>query len=154
MGGIKTHALQLRSATVSLELLRGIAAVGELTPRTTDYVSAFGDELMLCAASVQVGPGSHEGLDIALGFHDHEVDVQEQARALPDGLEHGRPQRDIGHEASIHHVHVELIGATGLDARDGLSQEQIGELLVTLPGGLRKMADAILEFQREMDRPA
>src|SRR5437773_12573733 len=25
------------------ELLRGIAAVGELTPRTTDYVSAFGE---------------------------------------------------------------------------------------------------------------
>src|ERR1700687_4320739 len=27
------------------ELLRGIAAVGELTPRTTDYVSAFGEIL-------------------------------------------------------------------------------------------------------------
>jgi acyl-CoA thioester hydrolase len=26
-----------------------------------------------------------------------------------------------------------------------------GELLVTLPGGLRKMADAILEFQKGMD---
>ena len=27
-----------------------------------------------------------------------------------------------------------------------------GELLVTLPGGLRKMADAILEYQNAMDR--
>jgi acyl-CoA thioester hydrolase len=27
-----------------------------------------------------------------------------------------------------------------------------GELLVTLPGGLRKMAEAILEFQNAMDR--
>ena len=27
-----------------------------------------------------------------------------------------------------------------------------GELLVTLPGGLRRMADAILEFQKEMDQ--
>ena len=27
-----------------------------------------------------------------------------------------------------------------------------GELLLTLPGGLRKMADAILEFQNAMDR--
>ena len=45
------------------ELLRGIAAVGELTPRTTDHVAAFGEILaskLLCAAF------SARGLDSTL----------------------------------------------------------------------------------------
>jgi len=45
------------------ELLRGIAAVGELTPRTTDHVAAYGEILSskICAAAF-----SARGLDTAL----------------------------------------------------------------------------------------
>src|SRR6184192_987188 len=43
------------------DLLRGIAAVGELTPRTTDYVAAFGELLssrILTAAFAALGMNS------------------------------------------------------------------------------------------------
>src|SRR5690349_1306094 len=45
------------------ELLRGIAAVGELTPRTTDHVAAFGEvlssKLVAAALSAHDIPASH-----------------------------------------------------------------------------------------------
>lgn len=45
------------------ELLRGIAAVGELTPRTTDYVSAFGEIL---SSKIVAAAFSALGMDSAL----------------------------------------------------------------------------------------
>src|SRR5207244_284011 len=45
------------------ELLRGIAAVGELTPRTTDYVSAFGEVL---SSKIVTAAFSALGIDSAL----------------------------------------------------------------------------------------
>src|SRR5437868_2454784 len=45
------------------ELLRGIAAVGELTPRTTDYVSAFGEVL---SSKIVAAAFSALGIDSAL----------------------------------------------------------------------------------------
>src|SRR5437879_7287055 len=45
------------------ELLRGIAAVGELTPRTTDYVSAFGEAL---SSKIVTAAFSALGIDSAL----------------------------------------------------------------------------------------
>ncbi len=45
------------------ELLRGIAAVGELTPRTTDYVSAFGEIL---SSKIVAAAFSALGMDAAL----------------------------------------------------------------------------------------
>src|SRR2546429_9339676 len=45
------------------ELLRGIAAVGELTPRTTDYVSAFGEML---SSKIVAAAFSALGMDSAL----------------------------------------------------------------------------------------
>src|SRR6266700_5239647 len=45
------------------ELLRGIAAVGELTPRTTDYVSAFGE---LLSSKIVAAAFSALGMDSVL----------------------------------------------------------------------------------------
>src|SRR6266481_6796130 len=45
------------------ELLRGISAVGELTPRTTDYVSAFGEVL---SSKIVAAAFSALGIDSAL----------------------------------------------------------------------------------------
>src|SRR5437868_12950804 len=45
------------------ELLRGISAVGELTPRTTDYVSAFGEVL---SSKIVTAAFSALGIDSAL----------------------------------------------------------------------------------------
>src|SRR6202167_4087205 len=43
------------------ELLRGIAAVGELTPRTTDHVAAYGEIL---SSKIIAAAFSAEGLDV------------------------------------------------------------------------------------------
>lgn len=45
------------------ELLRGIAAVGELTPRTTDHVAAFGEVL---SSKIVTAAFSSHGIDAAL----------------------------------------------------------------------------------------
>jgi hypothetical protein len=50
-------------------------------------------DLVEGAVQVRAGLGVDEGLDIALGLDDHQVDVERQARALPDRLEHGRADR-------------------------------------------------------------
>jgi aspartate kinase len=57
------HA-ELESEFDSLdELLRGIAAVGELTPRTTDYVLSFGEQL---SSKIVTAAFSARGIDSAL----------------------------------------------------------------------------------------
>lgn len=52
----------------------------------------------------------------------------------------------------------EVRGESGELLADASTEQVVvkasGELLVTLPGGLRKLADAILEFQRGLDRPS
>ena len=52
----------------------------------------------------------------------------------------------------------EVRGESGELLADASTEQVVvkasGELLVTLPGGLRRLADAILEFQRELDRPS
>ena len=58
-----------------------------------------------------------ELVDIALGLHDHQVHVDGQRRALADGLEHRDTDADIGDEAAVHHVKVDVVGGgNGLDA--------------------------------------
>jgi acyl-CoA thioester hydrolase len=52
----------------------------------------------------------------------------------------------------------EVRGESGELLADASTEQVVvkasGELLVTLPGGLRRLADAILEFQRGLDRPS
>ena len=43
------------------ELLRGIAAVGELTPRTSDYVVSFGERLSSMIATAGISGARHPG---------------------------------------------------------------------------------------------
>lgn len=58
-----------------------------------------------------------ELVDIALRLHDHQVHVDGQRRALADGLEHRDTDADIGDEAAVHHVKVDVVGGgNGLDA--------------------------------------
>jgi acyl-CoA thioester hydrolase len=55
-------------------------------------------------------------------------------------------------------VDYEVRGETGALIATAETEQVVlnaeGELLLTLPGGLRRMADAILEFQRTMDGAA
>ena len=51
-----------------------------------------------------------ELIDIALGLYDHQVYVDGQRRALADGLKHGDADADIGDEAAVHYVEMDIIG--------------------------------------------
>src|SRR5262245_24869324 len=74
-----------------------------------------------------IGPGRHELGDIALGLHDHQVDVEGQACALADRRHDGRADRDIRYESPVHDIDVKLIGAGGLDTRDvGAERGEVG----------------------------
>ncbi len=70
----------------------------------------------------KIGARPDEGLDVALGLDDHQMHVERQPRALAYGLDDGRADGEVGHEAAVHDVHVELVGAARLDAGHGLAQ--------------------------------
>ena len=61
-----------RNSTRLDELLRGISAVGELSPRTSDYVVSYGERLSskMCAAAFAV-MGVNSALVDAREVHDH-----------------------------------------------------------------------------------
>ena len=72
--------------------------------------------------SEAVGTGRGEGLKVAPGILDHEVDVEGEGRAPAAGLHHQRPESDIGDETPIHHIYMEEIGTGLLSLSDLLSQ--------------------------------
>ena len=62
-----------------------------------------------------VGAGPNEVLKVALGLDDHEMDVEGLNSGASDCLDHDRAERDVRHEAAIHHVDVNPIGASGIN---------------------------------------
>ena len=48
-----------------------------------------------------------EGVEVAVGVLDHEVDVEGQRRGPAQRLHDGRAQGDVGDEVPVHHVHVQ-----------------------------------------------
>ncbi len=70
-----------------------------------------------------VGARRGEVGQVALGLHDHQVQVEGQAGALADGLQDGKSHGDVGHEAAVHHVDVDLVGAGRLHPGDLLGED-------------------------------
>src|SRR5690606_15393022 len=58
-----------------------------------------------------VGPGLGVALDVAVGVVDHQVHVERPGGHAAQGLDHGRPDGQVGHEVPVHHVHVDVVGA-------------------------------------------
>src|SRR5437588_8842081 len=68
------------------ELLRGIAAVGELTPRTTDHVAAYGE---LLSSKIVTAAFSAQGIRTSLGvYRSYMLTIQYQTMLLPTVLDH------------------------------------------------------------------
>ena len=63
-----------------------------------------------------------EGVDVAVGVLDHQVDVQRQPGGAADRLDHRRADRDVGDEVPIHHVEVEERRPAALGPRDLLGE--------------------------------
>ena len=61
-------------------------------------------------AGDDVRAGVAELLHIAHGTLDHQVDIQRQVGGGADGLDHRDADGDIGHEQTVHHVHMDVVG--------------------------------------------
>ncbi len=56
-------------------------------------------------------PGLRERLHVALGFVDHQVGIEREGARSADGGHHTRPEGDVGHEAPVHNIQMEVIRA-------------------------------------------
>ena len=56
-----------------------------------------------------------EALEVLLRFHDHEVHVERQRGEPSAGLDDLGAERQVRHEAAVHDVDVQPVGAAGLD---------------------------------------
>src|SRR6478736_174121 len=59
----------------------------------------------------RISTRSSKCLDVALGLDDHQVDVDVYLGRLPHRVHDHRTERDVGYEATIHHVDVDPVGA-------------------------------------------
>ena len=66
----------------------------------------------------QVGPGFGEVGDEGVGVFDHHVAVEGQPGDGAEGLDHGRPEGDVGHEVAVHDVDVEEGGSAAFGRGD------------------------------------
>ena len=60
-----------------------------------------------------VRPGFGKIIDVALRLLDHQMDIEraiELVAQRPEGLYDERPNRDIRHEMSVHHIDVQPVG--------------------------------------------
>ena len=62
-----------------------------------------------------VGAGAREVLEVALGLHHHQVDVEWLRRRLAHGCDDQRAEADVGNEAAVHDVDMDPVGAGRVD---------------------------------------
>ena len=67
-------------------------------------------EIRLHMDRYQIGAGIAEFLHVPHRLRDHQVNIQEHIRDLPDRLQHRDADGDIGHEHAVHHVHMDVVG--------------------------------------------
>jgi hypothetical protein len=83
--------------------------------------------------ALQVGDGLHvhadrararvrEGVEVGLGVRQHQVCVHRQRGGPAAGLDDSGPERDVRHEAPVHHVDVDHRGAATLGPLDLLPE--------------------------------
>ena len=66
--------------------------------------------------------GVGECLDVAIRIRDHEMDVERHRGDAFDGSNDRRPDRDVRHEMTVHHVDVNQVGAASLGCRDRVAE--------------------------------
>jgi hypothetical protein len=69
-----------------------------------------------------IRPCLGEGIKIALRLDDHEMHIEGLRRGPPDGLQHDRPDRNIRHETTVHHIHMDPVGAGPIDRAHLIAQ--------------------------------
>ena len=108
--------------------------------RSNDHPSPFAQCLDALYGAVQIGvafpvhekrigPRFDKLLQEKVWVRNHYMGLQVQARHPPQRSDDRRPHRDVGHEVSIHHVHVDtvspgLLSLSHLFTPDGQSLPQ------------------------------
>src|SRR5712691_86778 len=69
-----------------------------------------------------VSAGLGEGREIALRLDDHQMNIERLGGRAADGLQHGRADGDVGHEAAVHHIDMDPIGLGSVDGAHLLAQ--------------------------------
>ncbi len=67
-------------------------------------------------------PGIGEVGKVTFRLDDHQVDVERLRRRPAYSLQHDRPDRDVGHEATVHYIHMNPVGAGCIHCADLLPQ--------------------------------
>jgi hypothetical protein len=75
----------------------------------------------------EVRAGLGEGLDVGIDRRDHQMHVEQLARAAADRLQDVGPEGDVGHEMPVHHVAMDPVAAGGVDPLDlGAQRGEVG----------------------------
>jgi hypothetical protein len=69
-----------------------------------------------------IGPGIGEDGKVTFRLDDHQVHVERLCRRPAYSLQHDRPDRDVGHEPAVHHIHMNPVGTGLIDGADLLPQ--------------------------------
>src|SRR5689334_8244582 len=70
----------------------------------------------------RIGPGAHERFYIAFGVFDHEVAIEMELGDPADGLDHRRPDGQVGDEMAVHDIQMEEARTRAFDLGDVLGQ--------------------------------
>ena len=62
-----------------------------------------------------IGAGLGKGGEIAVRLDDHQVHIERLPRVASYRFDNHRPERDIRHEAAVHHVDMNPVGAGRID---------------------------------------
>ena len=63
-----------------------------------------------------VGTSPGEGVEVAFRLDDHQMHIERLRCYVPHRLHDDRPDRQVRDKAAIHHVHMDPIGASGLNS--------------------------------------
>jgi hypothetical protein len=97
-----------------------------------------------------IGAGVGEAGEVALRLDDHQMHIEQLLRAASHRLGNPRPDCDVRHESTIHHVDMDLVRPAGSTARTSSasrpkSADKIdGATIIDLCGAASGMSDPAL----------
>ena len=69
-----------------------------------------------------VSPGFGEVLNVFFRLDDHQVNIKRLCGHRAKGFHDHRSDRDVGHEAAIHHIHVDPVSTGLINSLDVFTQ--------------------------------
>ena len=70
----------------------------------------------------RIGAGPGKNIEIAFRLDNHQVYIERLLRVASDRFDNHRSERDIRHEAAVHDVNMDPVGASRIDGTDLLGK--------------------------------